>query len=556
MTHNLSAFLLASVLLAACPALAAAESPLGSEILVIQGGQVIDGTGRDPMPNASIVIEGERIKAVGSSDEVDMPPGARLIDAHGKSVIPGLIDMHVHYQDWMDPLFLRHGVTTVRDVGNNVEMILMRRQWSQKTAAKQPRIFTCGPLIDGPNPHWGTWISRAVSTSGEARTVARELLERGVDCLKAYEQLTPPQLRGLIEEATPHGVPVTAHLGKTTAAEAMALGVKALEHASGINYLTADQEELRDLARLVTSKRAFLVPTLVVNEQLSRLLSPDVRQDPLLQHVPLQQFGWWQAPYGVSQWTDAHSVRHRDLLARKQAWIGEVAKAGGRMVAGSDTPNPYVLPGSGLQRELELLAAAGLTPLQAIAAATQTAADLLGQGDRLGSLAVGKVADLVIVGGNPVEDIRQVRQVEQVLRDGQVVWPRAQRVLRPVAVAGSSPDVPLPGSIEIIMPEPGVRPEVAAFSGAWTGKWDGVLEHRLVVEDIDPPTARVIYAWGSGVSRPGWTRVRGELSQGTLTLELPRPATVTYRQQADDSLDATYQWQGGSARTQMRRMRE
>jgi hypothetical protein len=100
------------------------------------------------------------------------------------------------------------------------------------------------------------------------------------------------------------------------------------------------------------------------------------------------------------------------------------------------------------------------------------------------------------------------------------------------------------------------RPEVAAFAGAWPGKWDGVLEHRLVVEDIDPPTARVIYAWCSGVSRPGWTRVWGGLSQGTLTLKLPRSATVTYRQQADDTLDASYQWQGGSAWAQMRRMRE
>jgi Amidohydrolase family len=157
------------------------------------------------------------------------PPGAHRIDARGKSVIPGLIDMHVHYQDWMEPLFLRHGVTTVRDVGNNLEMILTRRQWSQKAGAKQPRIFACGPLIDGPHPRWGAWISWAVSTVEEARTVARELLDRGV--------------------------PVTAHLGKTTATEAAALSVRALEHASGIDYLTASREELHALAHLLASAR-------------------------------------------------------------------------------------------------------------------------------------------------------------------------------------------------------------------------------------------------------------------------------------------------------------
>jgi imidazolonepropionase-like amidohydrolase len=556
MTYTLSVFLLGSMLLATCPAWASPGLRLASQPVVVQGGQVFDGTGGDPMPNGIIVIEGARIKAIGPSHDVAIPPGARLIDARGKSVIPGLIDAHVHYQDWMEPLFLSHGVTTVRDVGNNLEMILTRRQWSQKTGAKHPRLFACGPLIDGPNPRWGAGISRAVSTSDEARTVARELLERGVDCLKAYEQLTPTQLRALVQEATPHSVPVTAHLGKATAAEAMTLGIRALEHASGINYLTATGEELQALARQVASIRVFLVPTLVVHEQLSRLLSPEVRRDPLLRHLPPQQFEWWEAPYGVGRWTDAHSARNRDILARKRAWLGEVAKAGGRIVAGSDTPNPYVLPGSGLQRELELLVAAGLTPLQAITAATQTAAELLGQEDRLGSLRVGKVADLVILGGNPAEDIRQVREVERVLRDGQVVWPRAQRVLIPEAVAGSSPDVPLPSNIEIIVPEPGVGLELAAFSGAWTGRWDGVLEHRLVVEDIDPPTARVIYAWGSGVSRPGWTRVRGELVEGMLTLRFPHPATVTYRVQAGGTLDATYQWPGGSSRTQMTRMSE
>ncbi|MGH8066892.1 MAG: amidohydrolase family protein [Candidatus Entotheonellia bacterium] len=553
MARTLSFLVLASLLLWARCSPVSAEHSRGRENLIIQAGQVIDGTGRAPMRDAVILVEGEQIKAIGRSGDIDIPPGAHILDARGKSVIPGLIDMHVHYQDWMELFFLRHGVTTVRDVGNNLDMILTRRQWSQKTGAKQPRIFACGPLIDGPNPRWGAWISRAVATPDEARTVARELLDRRVDCLKAYEQLTPPQIQALVQEATPRGVPVTAHLRETSAVDAVGLGVKAFEHASGINYLTATRQELQALAQLVTSKGVFLVPTLVVNEQLSRLLSPDIQQEPLLPYMP-HQFGWWEAPYGVGQWTETHSARQRDILARKQAWLVEVAKIGGRIVAGSDTPNPYVLPGTSLLRELELLVAAGLTPLQAITTATQTAAELLGQEARLGTLTAGKVADLVILGGNPVEDIRQLRQVEQVLRDGQVVWPRPHGALTPTAVAAPGSDVPLPASLEVIPPEPGIGPDMAFFSGAWSGLWYGILEHRLVVEDIDPPTARVIYAVGAGVGRPNWTRVRGEIVEGSLTLILSRPATVTYRRQPDGTLEATYEWAGGRSRARMTRM--
>jgi len=129
-----------------------------------------------------------------------------------------------------------------------------------------------------------------------------------------------------------------------------------------------------------------------------------------------------EAPYGVGQWTEAHAAKQRHILARKRELIEAFATANGRVVAGSATPAPYVLPGASLQRELELLVEAGLTPLQAISAATLVAAEFLGQEAHLGTLEVEKLADLVILGGNPLVDISQVRQVEIVLRDGQIVW--------------------------------------------------------------------------------------------------------------------------------------
>jgi imidazolonepropionase-like amidohydrolase len=391
--------------------------------LVIHAGQVIDGTGRAPIVDAVIVVEGGKITAIGEAGAIAPPRGATPLNMPGKTVIPGLIDMSMqNYADWMTPLFLRHGVTIVREVGNNLDVILIHRRRSQKPGQKRPRIFACGPVIDGPNSSWGSWNSLSVTTADEARAAARELLAHQVDCLKTQEKLTLPQVQAIVEEATPYGVPVTAQLSVTTAAEAVALGVTGLERVFGVDYRVVTSPELQALARLVAAKGVFVVPTLVQNEQLSRLLDPSLRQDPLLQYVPLAWFGWWDAPYGVGQWIEDHSARQQHILARKKELIEAFATANGRVVAGSATPAPYVLPGASLQRELELLVEAGLTPLQAISAATKVAAEFLGQEAHLGTLEVGKLADLVILEGNPLADIRQVRQVEVVLRDGQTVW--------------------------------------------------------------------------------------------------------------------------------------
>jgi TolB-like protein/imidazolonepropionase-like amidohydrolase/class 3 adenylate cyclase len=391
--------------------------------LVIHAGQVIDGTGRAPLVDAVLVVEGGKITAMGQAGVIAIPSGATRLEVPAKTVIPGLIDMSMEsYADWMQPLFLQHGVTTVREVGNDLDVILIYRRRSQKPDAKRPRIFACGPVIDGPNSAWGPWKSRAVTSADEARTVARELLARQVDCLKVAMQLTPPQIQAIVEEAAAHGVPVTAQLGATTAAEAMALGVTGMERTLGIDYRSTTDQELQALARLLAAKGVFVVPTLVNHEQASRLLDPALRQDPLLQYVPLAWFGWWDAPAGARQWTEADSARQRYFLTRKKVLLEAFARANDRVVAGSATPNPYVLPGAGLQRELELLVEAGLTPMQAISAATKVAAECLGQETRLGTLEVDKLADLVILGGNPLEDIHQIRQVETVLRDGQTVW--------------------------------------------------------------------------------------------------------------------------------------
>lgn len=166
---------LAAGLLAA-PLAADAE---GDALMVITGGTLFDGTGRAPLPDAKIVIRDGKIVSVTTAGTGVAPARGQLLDARGTWIVPGLVDMHVHYSNWMGPPFLRHGVTTVRDVGSSLDRILELRRQSRAGDATGPRIFACGPLIDGPSPRHGPDISVSITTDEEARDTARRLLASG-----------------------------------------------------------------------------------------------------------------------------------------------------------------------------------------------------------------------------------------------------------------------------------------------------------------------------------------------------------------------------------------
>jgi imidazolonepropionase-like amidohydrolase len=281
----------------------------------------------------------------------------------------------------MDEAFLRHGVTTVRDVGADLDRILELRRESRRGDSRRPRIFTCGPLIDGPAPRHGSVISVSVSTEEEAREMARRLIARGVDCLKVYEQLTPRLVQAIVQEARPAGIPVTAHLRDTPAVTALAAGVTALEHAFGFD--ACDEREAADVARVVVEKNAYVVPTLAITAEVNASRLPCLKR-----------------------------------------FVGRLQKLGGRVVAGTDTARTRPMAGTGLHRELDLLVEAGLSPLEALMAATATAAELLGAGKTLGTIETGKTADLVLLDADPVISIDAVRRIAHVVREGRVVWPR------------------------------------------------------------------------------------------------------------------------------------
>jgi imidazolonepropionase-like amidohydrolase len=395
---------------------------------VIKGGLLIDGTGKAPIPSSVIVIQGGKIKAVGALGQVEIPPRAKIIEANNQVVLPGLIDMHVHYKDWEAPLFISHGVTTVRDVGSNLNYILQARKRSLEPGGKKPRIYTCGPMLDGSPPFFGMEVSAPAGNPQEAKIAATELINAGVDCLKTQQKITLPLLEAIMEVAKKEKVLVTAHLGDSRlgnikASVAIASGVKGLEHMSGIDFLNASQADLEEISEMIVSHSVFVDATLVLDDTLSRLLDPELQKNPLLKQVPPREFLWWERYYGLkSWWTERHSNRYRAILKKKKEFIRMLIKKGAVITAGTDTPIPYVYPGVSLHQELELLVSAGMTPMQAILAATKNAAELLGHSDQLGTLEAGKIADLQILSANPLENISNVKSVEMVLRDGEIIW--------------------------------------------------------------------------------------------------------------------------------------
>ena len=238
--------------------------------------------------------------------------------------------------------------------------------------------------------------------------------------MKIYEQLTPPLVEAVVREAEGARVPVTAHLRDTTALQALEIGVRGLEHAFGFDACAtavAAQVEQR-----VVERGAYVVPTLAVTEQVSLRGSPQQEAMALLDLVPAGRRIYWRAAArGTPPEQAAQAARRQGCLKR---FVGELRSAGGQVVAGSDTSNPYVIPGASLVRELELLVEAGLSPREALVAATRTAAAFLGQARTLGTLEVGATADLVVLGADPDASIAALRQVETVVRDGRVVWSR------------------------------------------------------------------------------------------------------------------------------------
>jgi imidazolonepropionase-like amidohydrolase len=373
------------------------------------------------------------------------------IDGRGKFALPGLIDAHVHVMHVLDfaavsgdevlPLYLAAGVTTVRSTGDEIVAATVLSRVAAQHPESFPRIFTCSPVLDA-EPAIHRDMGRGISDPAQVPAVLEEVRRWKAKTVKIYAGAGPTVGRAIIDEAHRHGMLVTAHLGAYPAQQAVADGVDCLEHIISVfdfvipsdvssqpghrGDLDLNNPLCRELVKELAEHKTYVDPTLVVMRNM--ILLPDledVKNSPDNALVPqrLQEF-WprYLRNSGCPQGGGAIADRKR-VFAKYQELTGILYRSGVPLLVGTDAPEPYVTPGASLHQELELLVESGLTPAAALTAATLTNATVLGQADHLGSIAPGKLADVVLLNSNPLDDIRKSRDVQLVIRDGVISHP-------------------------------------------------------------------------------------------------------------------------------------
>jgi imidazolonepropionase-like amidohydrolase len=397
--------LLLSFLCCSLPAFAQGDSSLALTHVT-----VIDCSGAPAEANSTVVIAQGHIAAVGSSDIIKVPAGARVIDASGKFVIPGLWDMHGHLTDASDdafPLLIMNGVTGVRDMGGDLAQLDRWRSEIDSGLRVGPHIIRAGPFVDGPKE--GVTNRLTVLTPEEARRAVRDLKAKGVDFIKVHNALPPEAFFALMDEARKEHVPVAVHLPKNvSSAEASDAGVASLEHVEtltenalwrkGATAKTIEQglDEIRgpighDLFQRFVKNGTWYVPTLIAYER------------------------------GFVLWSnDPESVKPRlDVHERNIEVVRMMHKVGVAIMAGSDFSDWAMVPGVDLHNELALLVEAGFSPMEALQAATLRPAMFLDKTDAYGTIQVGRAADLVLLDMNPLENISHTRKIRAVVLGGK-----------------------------------------------------------------------------------------------------------------------------------------
>ena len=425
---------------------------LSSPLIVIKGGTLLDVHTGHPIPDSVIVVEGDRIKEVGRESEVVVPGEAQVIDARGKWIIPGLMDMHAHISGTKNlplELYLANGVTTIRDPGGNLTLLRLARQEIESGKRPGPRLFFAGHVLDGNPPLWPEF-SLIADTPERAESATRFLMDQGVDAIKVYNSITEPVLAAIVRTAHGRGIPVIGHVPRSmTMTRAVELGMDGLEHvrvtgrellpleeANRIDFLPyvereallwqrfdLDSDRMKELISFLAERKISLDPTLTVDELNSLGLYEEQAKDPnnrfLRRESVVNEAEAAPDVFRIPpELKDAAAAGFRKRLR----FVGMCSRAGVRIIAGTDGAGMgTLLPGFGLQHELELLAQAGLTPAQAIQAATINAARALRKDQELGSVEAGKLADLVILSSDPLLDIRNASSIDGVMIRGRLL---------------------------------------------------------------------------------------------------------------------------------------
>lgn len=442
--------LVAAVWLLAGHPVAQRPSPTGNNdepiTLAVVGGRVIDGHGGTPLENSVILIAGSRIAKIGTTDTLPVPAGVKTVSSDGMTVLPGLIDMHVHFMvvghndygfwfpyarsrskeimDLSARILLSLGVTTVKDCSGPIPEIVQLRDAINKGEKPGPRAIVTGPFLQRSNSPASDYLYWSVASLDEARQKLKALLEAGVDQIKTAQssQLGPEIVKFIVSETHKAGKHITAHVNSDEDMRVLLdAGVDSrdtFEHVGGGSAPRFDPELVEKLRK----SGVGLVPTMIALEgivQLERF--PEYAHDPAVKRdLPPDLYKLVRESYVDIQ---RHPLYERGKfgMATRRSKLRQLHEEGLQILMGTDSGtrgNPHQLAA---WREMEIMTEYGLTPMEAIRAATYHNARNLGMLNQIGSIAPGKLADIIVVNGDPLTSIRDIRHVVHVVKNGVVV---------------------------------------------------------------------------------------------------------------------------------------
>jgi imidazolonepropionase-like amidohydrolase len=419
--------LLLALVACAAPAptapLAPSAQPVPADALIIQNGTVIAGTEAGPIPDGMVVIQGDRILAVGRAAQFSLPPQVNVINAKGGTIMPGIINAHVHSTSnsaVRRVYFLLKGVTAVCDLGSELDKMPEFEQDS--SSGPSARGFRAGPIVTAPGGYpgiyWGSELSYEVAGPDEAREAVADLVKRGADVIKIalepgsvqgpWPMLTLEEVEAIVQEAHARGKLVRAHVGRTEGTRVLDIVLES--EVDVIEHVPLPLFSIMDAYDLLQDRDHYTL-TSEQETQLDRLAAQGVIMVPTLDYLML----WCESPKLAPGARQACLDFYLEPVRRFHT-------RGGIVALGNDYgADPVIERGMPL-REMRLLLAAGLTPMEVIQAGTRHAAYVCGHGGELGTLEPGKLADVIVVDGDPLADLEAMGRVTVVIKGGQVAY--------------------------------------------------------------------------------------------------------------------------------------
>lgn len=403
---------------------------------IITNVNVVDVKTGEILKNKTIAIDSNRISAI-YGNEIVSSDSTIVIDGKGKYIIPGLWDMHSHYK-WnrvdTDPLLIANGITGVREMwGDMPEYVKIPKNKPQEGVVS-PDIYFAADFIDGNPPAFpGSLI---VTNSDEAVAAVNNQMEKKVDFLKVYDMLTEEAFLAIAKEAKKRNIPFAGHIPNDVSIyKAIDAGMASSEHLYG--FLSAcssvdtsnealvstfSENRFDSLCTVLVNSNMWLCPTLVVNRAVSYLNDSIFKNDNRMDYLPGYVSGIWnqQLSFYTRSEIDNNSISTRVRYLFELSLIGKMNEKGVKFLAGTDFPNPYVFPGFSLHDELSLMVKGGMPALDVLKSATINAAIFMNKEGNFGSIEVGKLASLVLLNNNPLENIEHTKTIETVIVRGKV----------------------------------------------------------------------------------------------------------------------------------------